>query len=266
MQLFTSTLVAMLAAAIPVAAQDAESAPFADSEVVVPSLQSSPFTEAERTALHAEIRQYLLANPQLLMEMMQTLEQQQQVQAAENDRELVAAHASEIFDDGFSWVGGNPEGSITVVEFLDYQCGYCRRAQPDVSQLLETDGDIRLVVKEMPILGPGSDLAARAAVATLISEGPEAYERLHARLMTLSGEITDASLDKALAETGLDPDALRVAMADPEVDRRIASTRALAEKLGISGTPTFVVDDRMVRGYLPLAQMQALVQEVRSIN
>ena len=138
---------------------------------------SSPFSEGERAALHAEIRAYLLANPEVLTEMIQLLEQKQQAATAENDRDLVAMHAKDIFDDGFSWVGGNPDGQFTVVEFLDYQCGYCRRAQPDVTELVGSDGDIRLIVKEMPILGPGSELAARAAVATLITEGPETYAR-----------------------------------------------------------------------------------------
>ena len=87
--------------------------------------------------------------------MIQLLEQKQQAATAETDRDLVAMHAKDIFDDGFSWVGGNPDGQFTVVEFLDYQCGYCRRAQPDVAELLGSDGDIRLIVKEMPILGPG---------------------------------------------------------------------------------------------------------------
>jgi protein-disulfide isomerase len=256
----------LLAATVPAAAQDAAPAPFADREIVVPEVQSSPFTPGERMALHAEIREYLLANPELLMEMIQLLEQKQQAEGAANDRTLVAANAAEIFEDGFSWVGGNPEGSITIVEFLDYQCGYCRRAQPEVGELLSSDGDIRLIVKEMPILGPGSELAARAAVATLVSLGPEAYATLHDRLMQTSGEITDAALDQALVESGLDPEAVRVAMDDPEVDRRLAATRGLAEKLAITGTPTFVFEDRLVRGYVPLAQMRDLVGEVRNVN
>jgi protein-disulfide isomerase len=257
---------AILLAAFPVIAQEAMPAPFADSEIVVPPTQSSPFTEAERTALHAEIRQYLLGNPELLMEMIQLLEQKQQAEGAQTDQSLVAANAAELFDDGFSFVGGNPEGGLTIVEFLDYQCGYCRRAQPEVSELIAADGDIRLIVKEMPILGPGSDLAARAAVATLISQGTEAYATLHDRLMLTKGEITDAILDKALAESGLDSEAVRIAMDDPEVDRRLAATRSLAEKLAIAGTPTFVFGDRMVRGYLPLEQMRDLVGDVRAVN
>jgi len=240
-----------LAAAWPAAAQET---------------QSSPFSDAERTALHAEIRAYLLEHPELLMEMIRLLEEKQQAESAQTDGDLVAANALELFDDGFSWVGGNPEGSITIVEFLDYQCSFCRRAQPEVRELITSDGDIRLIVKEMPILGPGSDLAARAAVATMIREGADAYAALHDRLMELKGQVTDVSLDQALLETGLDPAAIRVAMDDPEVARRLDATRALAEKLAISGTPTFVFDNRMVRGYLPLAQMRDLVGEVRAVN
>jgi protein-disulfide isomerase len=226
--------------------------------------QSSPFTEGERAALHAEIRAYLLAHPELLLEVIQELEQRQQAETAKNDADLIAANATAIFDDGFSHVAGNPEGSLTIVEFLDYQCGYCRRAHPEIAELIASDGDIRLIVKEMPILGPGSELAARAALATLITAGPEAYAALHDRLMRLEGQVDDARLDALLAELGHDPAAIREGMDDPEVDRRLAATRALAETLAISGTPTFVLGDRMLRGYLPPEAMQALLAEVRA--
>jgi protein-disulfide isomerase len=262
------TLTALgLATALPAAAQTTEPAPTpASQETPVAGAQSSPFSEMDKAALHAEIRAYLLANPEILMEMLQLLEQKEQVATADTDRRLVAENAPAIFDDGFSWVGGNPEGSITLVEFLDYQCGYCRRAQPELSELIRSDGDIRLIVKEMPILGPGSELAARAAIATLITSGPERYAALHDRLLAMKGQITDESLDAALTETGLDPVAIRAAMTDPEVDRRLGATRELAGKLAISGTPTFVFDDRMVRGYLPLAAMQGMVGELRAAN
>jgi protein-disulfide isomerase len=254
--LLTATLLA-----VPALAQEAP-----DGAPPAPQLQSSPFSVGERSALHAEIRAYLLEHPELLIEMMQILEQRQQAEATETDRALVAANAAGIFDDGFSWVGGNPDGGFTVVEFLDYQCAFCRRAQPEVRELVASDGDIRLIVKEMPILGPGSELAARAAVATLVSQGPEAYATLHEKLLAVPGEITELSLEKAFADSGLDPAAVRAAMQDPEVERRLAATRSLAEKLSISGTPTFVFDDRMIRGYLPLAQMRDLVGELRAVD
>ena len=262
-----------VAFALPARAENPAAGAFSDAPVMVPEMapaagaaQSSPFTDAEREALHAEIRSYLLANPDILMEMLQTLEQRKQADAAVTDQQLVADNRDAIFNDGFSWVGGNPEGRVTIVEFLDYQCGYCKKAQPEVTALLSSDSDVRQIVKEMPILGPGSELAARAAVATMIAEGPEAYAGLHDRLMRTKGKMDDALLDKALVETGLDPEAIRVAMQDPEVDRRLGETRALAEKLAIAGTPTFVLDDRMVRGYVPLETMKSLVGEVRAVN
>ena len=128
------------------------------------------------------------------------------------------------------------------------------------------DGDIRWIVKELPVLGPGSELAARAALATLIAQGPERYAALNDRLMRLAGQVDDASLDRALAEAGLEPAAVRAGMQDPEVTRRLEATRALAGELAISGTPTFVFDNQMVRGYLPLDEMRGLVAELRATN
>lgn len=219
---------------------------------------------ADREVLHAEIRAYLLENPQILREMIALLEAESQAQTETDDQALVAQNADAIFDDGFSYVGGNPEGGFTVVEFLDYQCGYCHRAHPEVMELLAQDDDIRWIVKELPILGPGSTLAARAATATLMTEGPETYGRLIEVLMGGQGQIDDAVIDEALTEVGADPATIRTAMEDPEVDRRLAETRALAETLQISGTPTFILDDLMVRGYVPLAQMQGVIEQLRA--
>ena len=232
----------------------------------LPAAAEQPMTDAERTALRAEIHAYLLENPEVLVEMISLLDARKQADAAEGDAALVARSAPAIFDDGFSYVGGNPEGSFTVVEFLDYQCGFCRKAHPEVSAMIADDGDIRLIIKEMPILGPQSEVAARAAIATLIDAGPEAYARLHDALMTLKGQVTDASIDHALTEAGLDPVAIHARMNDDEVTRRLTDTRNLANQLHISGTPTFVFDTRMVRGYVSNTEMRALVSEIRATN
>jgi protein-disulfide isomerase len=224
---------------------------------------AAAFDEGERAAIREEIRAYLLENPEILREMIGLLEAQEAGAQADADRAAIAANDERIFDDGFSFVGGNPEGDTTLVEFIDYQCGFCRRAHPEVQALVDGDGDLRLVTKELPILGPGSELAARAAVATLIAEGSEAYARLNNALLSLEGPVTDASLDAALRDAGLDAAAIRAGMEDDEVTRRLAETRELAQSLGISGTPTFVIGDRLVRGYLPLADMEALVEAAR---
>jgi protein-disulfide isomerase len=214
--------------------------------------------------LRAEIRAYLLENPEILMEMVALLEAREQERKSSTDRELVDRHAKAIFEDGFSFVAGNPDASFTLVEFADYQCGFCRRAHPDVRTLVETDGDIRLIIKELPILGPGSELAARAAISTLMLMGGEAYLRLNNTLMGLDGPVSEESLDHALVEAGLDAAEIRAGMYDPEVTRRLQETQSLAQALAINGTPTFIVHDSVVRGYLPLADMRNLVAELRS--
>jgi protein-disulfide isomerase len=231
--------------------------------VVAPTVVGAE-SDASRAELRAEIRAYLLENPEILMEMVALLEAREQELKTNADRELVDRHAEALFDDGFSFVAGNPEASFTLVEFADYQCGFCRRAHPDVRTLVETDGDIRLIIKELPILGPGSELAARAAISTLMLRGGEAYLRLNNTLMGLEGQVSEESLDHALVEAGLDTAEIRAGMYDPEVTRRLSETQALAQALDINGTPTFIVHNSVVRGYLPLADMRNLVAELRS--
>lgn len=226
----------------------------------------SDMSDAERDALHAEIRGYLLENPEIIMEVIGILDERRALGEAAAEASLVTDNSSAIYDDGYSFVGGNPDGDITIVEFVDYQCGFCRKSHPEVRELISADGGIRLIIKELPILGPGSELASRAAISTLISEGPEAYERLNLALMTLQGQVTEASLDSALAEAGLDVATIRAGMDADEVTRRLQDTRGLAQALAISGTPTFVFGDRMVRGYVELAAMRGLVEELRATN
>lgn len=254
----------LLQAAPPLGAEEAPAAAPAAPAQDAPLLVPAPLDPAVRAMLHTEIRSYLLANPEILNEMVDLLEARRQAEAAAADRAMVATNATAIFDDGFSFVGGNPDGSVTIVEFLDYQCGYCRRAHPDITRLIDVDGDLRWIVKELPILGPGSELAARAAIATLQAAGPDAYLDLNHRLMGLQGPIDDTVLDRVLGEAGLDTAAIRAGMGTDEVTRRLQATRDLAGGLAISGTPTFVIGDRMLRGAVPLASMAELIERVRT--
>jgi protein-disulfide isomerase len=218
----------------------------------------------DRAAFDAAVRDYLLRNPEVLLEAIDILNARQAAAQAEADARLVAANAGALYDDGFSWVGGNPEGDVTLVEFIDYRCGVCRRANPDVWSLVEGDGNIRIVVKEFPILGPESELSSRFAIATLQLAGPDAYERAYRGLIELRASVNPASLTRLGEALGLDTPAILARMQAPEVTRVIEETRALALRLQITGTPTFVFGDRMVRGLVPLADMQRLVAEVRA--
>lgn len=219
---------------------------------------------ADKAALQAEIRSYLLAHPEVLVEAMQALEAKQQRQQARNDTGMIQEHSKALFDDPASWVGGNPKGDVTLVEFMDYRCGYCRKAYSDVNALVKSDGNIRFVVKEYPILGPQSVVSARYAIAVLQNAGPDAYAKAHDALMTLRGEVTPIALDRISKTLGLDPAAMTRAMKSDRVSKVIEDNMALASALQIQGTPSFVISDRMLRGYLPLAEMRAMVKQIRA--
>lgn len=231
----------------------------------LPALAFDPasMTETERAAFRAEIRAYLLDNPEIIMEAVQVLEGRQADMQAQADRDVIAANAAVIFEDGYSWVGGNPDGDITIVEFMDYRCGFCRRAVPEVDKLLAADGNIRLVIKEYPILGEQSLLMSRFAIATKQVAGDDAYKLVHDTLMGLTGDVTPEALGQVAEELELDGAAILARMDAPEVTRVIAETRALAQALDIQGTPSFVVKDEVLRGFLPADQMQMVVDAKR---
>jgi protein-disulfide isomerase len=220
-------------------------------------------TPAQQEAFGEAVRTYLLSNPEVIMEAVAVLEEREAIQQVEADKALVNENAEALFDDGYSWVGGNPDGDFTIVEFIDYRCGYCRRAHPEVLQLLELDGNIRLVVKEFPILGEASMTSARFAIATQIVAGDEAYESVHNALVALEGNPGAGPLRRLAGTLGLDAEAIMAEMNSDEVTRRIADTRELAQAMRISGTPTFVFGDQMVRGYAPLDAMLEIVAAVR---
>lgn len=227
------------------------------------AIDLTDMSEAEREAFRAEVRAYLLENPDVIMEAVAVLEQREAAAQESADREMVEAHAEEIFDDGYSWVGGNPEGDVTLVEFLDYRCSYCRRAHDDVAELIESDGDIRLVVKEFPILGPESLASSRFAIAARQVAGDDAYHAAKEALIRMTGEVNEVTLTRMAETLGLDADEILVQMESPEVTEEIRRTRELADTLGITGTPTFVLPDRMMRGYVPLDGMRQIVADVR---
>lgn len=227
------------------------------------ALDLTQMTDEERQIFREEVRAYLMDNPQVILDAVQVLEQRQAEAQALADLTLVSDNAADIFDDGYSWVGGNPDGDITLVEFLDYRCGFCKRAHSEVAKLLETDGDIRLIVKEFPILGDQSLLASRFAVATKQIAGDAAYKGVSDALMEMSTDVSMRTLRRMASTFGLDADAIEAHMDSEDVTEEIRRTRALAQRLQITGTPTFVLQDELVRGFLPYDQMQALVDEKR---
>ncbi|WP_246022207.1 DsbA family protein [Pararhodobacter zhoushanensis] len=224
-------------------------------------------SDSERSAFRAEVRAYLMENPEVIFEAVSEFERRNQAQQGEMDLALVEINAEAIFDDGHSWATGNLDGDITLVEFMDYRCGFCRRAQPEVLSMLEADGNIRLIIKELPILGPDSEIMSRFAVAVQQLAGDEAYGAVHDALMAWEGSVTPDDLRSIAADIGFDAEPALAAMNSPEVNQVLNENRALAQRLQISGTPTFVMGDgtggELLRGYMPAAEMSNVVTRLR---
>ena len=227
------------------------------------AVELEAMTDAERAAFRAEIRSYLLENPEVLMEAIGVLEQREQAAKTNNDVAMAQNNAALLFDDGHSFVGGNPDGDITIVEFMDYRCGYCKKAHPDVASLITADGNIRYIIKEFPILGDASELASRFAIAVKIVGGEAAYKVAHDTLMEFRGEMTNDSLGRLATSLGLSAADITVTMNSAEVNQIINDNRLLGQAMQITGTPTFVVQDQMLRGYVPQAQMAQVVARGR---
>jgi protein-disulfide isomerase len=177
-------------------------------------------SDADRQALRAEIRSYLIENPEIMLEVQAALDAKQTAAQKQADATMVTANKDAILNDGVSFVGGNPNGSLTVVEFIDYRCGYCKKAHAEVAELVKSDGDIRYVVKEFPILGEQSLLASRFAIAALHVAGPEAYMAVNKGFYeAFRGDVTPETLASFAAGLGLDAKAILAGMDDPSVRR-----------------------------------------------
>lgn len=258
MTLRLSLAAAAVALALPAFAQQQSLPSFQ-----TPDAPGSTLSEAERSALRSEIRAYLLENPEVILEAIEVLESRRDQAAAQADAELTRRHAEDLYNDGFSFVGGNPDGDITLVEFADYRCGYCKQAHPQVQALIEGDPELRFVLKEFPILGPDSVTAGAMAMAALEIDR-ERYAELHDALMQHRGQLTESIAYRIAKHVGYDVSELKEMATAPEITERLAETRELAARLGIQGTPAFVVGDRVIRGFLPAAELAAIIAEERA--
>lgn len=216
----------------------------------------------DKAAINAQIRAYILDNPEIIVEAMQVLEQREQLAQANADRELLASMRGELEDDGYSLVAGNPDGDVTLIEFLDYRCGYCKQAHDGVKALLASDPNIKFVVKEFPILGAESTFAARAAMASL-EQGADAYLSFNDAMMRHRGDLDQHTVMRIAGEAGVDQAKLAEDIQNPQIAANIRETYGLARRLDISGTPAFIIGDTIVRGYLPYDALKEIVEEQR---
>lgn len=203
------------------------------------------------------IKEYLMENPELIIEALQNYEKKRAVKEAEQAKESIAARADDLYNHPGSPIAGNPNGTNIVVEFFDYNCGFCKKAFPDVQKLVETDPSVKFVFKELPILGPNSELASRAAIA-VFQTNPEKYLDFHAKLMSHAGGKDIEILQKIATEIGVEIN-LEEATQTKEVEEALAFNRKLAQDIGASGTPAFVINGEFVGGAIGYDNMKQMI-------
>jgi protein-disulfide isomerase len=224
------------------------------------SAQDGTKVELPADQVEAIVRELLMREPEIVYEALQELQRRETAAEAERRKVALLARKDDLFHNAASPVGGNPAGDVTLVEFFDYRCGYCRRVVGSLRALVDEDQDLRVVFKEFPILGEDSVRAARAALA---AERQGLYMPLHFALMAAD----DLSMDGIMlvaAGVGLDTEQLAADMASPEIQAEINATYALARELGIEGTPAFVVDDELIPGAVSQERLASLIDEART--
>jgi protein-disulfide isomerase len=220
------------------------------------------FTPDQKQQIEKIIKDYLITNPEIFIEVQTALEEKMEKEQAEKLKVAIAENAAEIYREPDAAVAGNPDGDITVVEFFDYNCGYCKRGLGDIVKLVESDPNVRVVFKELPILSKGSEEAARVALA---AKKQGKYWEVHRALLQARGHMNEAAALRLAEKEGVDMEQLKADMASPEVAAEVAKSEELAKKMGVNGTPHFLVGDRAIPG-APEDLYQQLARHVEELR
>lgn len=232
---------------------------------VAPSLsfaaEPTAFTDAQKKEIEGIIREMITKKePDMIIKAAQNVQERMEKEAATKGQAAVSKNMDKLINDPNAPVLGNPKGDVTVVEFFDYTCGYCKMAEEHLRQLVAEDKNIRLVSKHLPILGPNSNVTAKASLAS-VAQGK--FPQFHEKLMKSKEQLNESNVLAIAKDVGLDTDKLKKDMESEKVQKIIKDNLELAKELGTNGTPTFVIGDKLYSGAIPLEQMKAAVDEAR---
>jgi protein-disulfide isomerase len=219
-----------------------------------------PFTPEQEKRVKELVKEYILANPELILEAVQTLRKKQEEAQKKAAEEALKTRRAELQGSTDLPVAGNTKGDVTIVEFMDYRCGYCKSVKPTLDEVIRADGKIRLVLKEFPILGPASRTASMAAIA---AHKQGKYLAYHNALMAYPNNLTDEVIFALARQVGLDLAKLKDDMKSPEVLALIEKTNKLATDLGINGTPGFIIGDQIIPGAVTATEMKERISAAR---
>jgi len=231
----------------------------------VTAASAQTFSEPQRGEIEKIVRDYLLKHPEVLQEVMQELEKKQQTAEAEKARSAVKTHAEALFNSPRQVTLGNPQGDVTFVEFFDYNCGYCKRALGDMTALMSKDPKLKVVLKEFPVLGPGSVEAAQVAVAVRMQDkSGKKYMEFHQKMLLGRGQADKARALAVAKEIGLDMTRMEKDLKSEEITATLQESAKLAEALGLNGTPSYVIGNDVVIGAVGLDALGRKVEAART--
>jgi protein-disulfide isomerase len=218
---------------------------------------------AQKREIEKIVRDYLLANPEVIEEAITQLRKKREAETAAAQTKIIEENRALIFESAHQMVLGNPKGTVTLVEFFDYNCGYCKRAFSDMTALIDANPDLRVVIKEFPILSEGSVEAARLSVAVK-NAAPQSYMKFHEELFSRPGQAGAAKALEIAGDIGLDAEALKTAAAAPDVTANLKEVQTLAGMLSISGTPSYVIGTELIPGAAGFDTLQEKVTAMRN--
>lgn len=219
-----------------------------------------PLTPKQQDAVKKLVHDYLIENPGIIADAIEALRQKEDLAAEAAAKKNLAERKDEVFNDPDAPVLGNPKGDVTLVEFFDYRCPYCKAMADQIADVVKADGKTKLVMKEFAVLGPESVTAAKAALA---SREQKKYEEFHRALMRLKEPLTEKTLMKTAADVGINTDKLKKDMEDPKIDTILKNNLKLAHDLDVDATPTFVIGDQIVTGAIPAQNLKQLIDQTR---
>jgi len=226
--------------------------------------RAAEFSAPQKIEIERIVRDYLVAHPEVLQEAMAEIEKRQSVAESEKHKAAVKTHAQALFSSPRQVNLGNPQGNVTFVEFFDYNCGYCKRAMIDMLALMKADPKLRVVLKEFPVLGPGSVEAAEVAIAVNMQDKTgKKYLEFHQKLMGGRGQANKALALAAAKDVGMNMAQMEKDLAGPEVKATLQESFKLAEALGLNGTPSYVIGSDVVIGAVGLPALQERINNAR---
>ena len=219
--------------------------------------------ENQKHLLQIEIQRFILENPEIIIHAIELYKQKKVQETIDAEMQVLKSKKDEILNDGYSFVGGNETGDIPIIEFIDYKCGYCKKSHDIIWSIVENNHDVKYIIKEFPILGSQSLMAAQALLSVLLKHPNEVYKTFSNTLINHKGSITKDILKSFAQKAGAEVLDLEATMNSQEINDMIAKNASLAESLQIRGTPTFILGNQIIRGFISKSDLQELIEIAR---